>query len=52
MTEEILQEDEIKEITTVDEDGNIRTFYYILHKQLADVIIEFYVDHLQVIHRT
>ena len=29
MTEEILQEDEIKEITTVDEDGNIRTVYYI-----------------------
>jgi hypothetical protein len=28
MTEEIL-EDEIKEITTVDEDGNIRTVYYI-----------------------
>ena len=52
MTEEILQEDEIKEITTVDEDGNIRTVYYIWHNQLADVIIEFYVDHLQVIHRT
>jgi hypothetical protein len=28
MTEEIL-EDEIKEVTTVDEDGNIRTVYYI-----------------------
>jgi len=28
MTEEIL-EDEIKEITTVDEDGNVRTVYYI-----------------------
>jgi len=27
-TEEIL-EDEIKEVTTVDEDGNIRTVYYI-----------------------
>ena len=29
MTEEILQEDEIKEVTTVDTDGNIRTLYYI-----------------------
>jgi hypothetical protein len=28
MTEEIL-EDEIKEVTTVDEDGNVRTVYYI-----------------------
>jgi len=28
MTEEIL-EDEIKEVTTVDEDGNIRTVYFI-----------------------
>jgi len=28
MPEEIL-EDEIKEVTTVDEDGNIRTVYYI-----------------------
>jgi hypothetical protein len=29
MTEEITQEEEIKEVTTVDEDGNIRTVYYI-----------------------
>jgi hypothetical protein len=29
MTEEILEEDQIKEVTTVDEDGNIRTVYYI-----------------------
>ena len=29
MTEEIMQEDEIKEVTTIDEDGNIRTVYYI-----------------------
>jgi len=28
MTEEIL-EDEIKEVTTVDEDGKVRTVYYI-----------------------
>ena len=27
--EEILEEDQIKEVTTVDEDGNIRTVYYI-----------------------
>jgi len=29
MTEEILEEDQIKEVTTVDENGNIRTVYYI-----------------------
>jgi hypothetical protein len=29
MTEKILEEDQIKEVTTVDEDGNIRTVYYI-----------------------
>jgi len=29
MTEEITQEEEIKEVTTVDADGNIRTVYYI-----------------------
>lgn len=29
MTEEILQEDEIKEVEIVDADGNIRKVYYI-----------------------
>jgi len=29
MTEEILEEDQIKEVELVDEDGNIRTVYYI-----------------------
>jgi hypothetical protein len=50
MPEEI-QEDEIKEVTTVDEDGNIRTVYYIWHNFVASATIEFYVVHLQVTHR-
>jgi hypothetical protein len=29
MTEEILEEDQIKEVTMVDEDGKTRTVYYI-----------------------
>jgi hypothetical protein len=29
MTEEVLEEDQIKEVELVDEDGNIRTVYYI-----------------------
>ena len=45
---EDIKEDEIKEVTTVDEDGNIRTVYYIWHNQVASATIEFYVVHLQV----
>jgi hypothetical protein len=29
MTEEILEEDQIKEVEIIDADGNIRTVYYI-----------------------
>jgi hypothetical protein len=43
MTEEIL-EDEIKEVTTVDEDGNIRTVYYIWHNIITHATLVFYVD--------
>ena len=51
MAEEIKQE-EINRIYDRDEDGNKVKNQLDWHNQLADVIIEFYVDHLQVIHRT
>jgi hypothetical protein len=44
MTEEILEEDQIKEVTTVDEDGNIRTVYYIWHNIITHATLVFYVD--------
>jgi hypothetical protein len=47
MIEEV-QEDEIKEVEIIDEDGKIRKVYYIWHNKVASATIEFYVVHLQV----
>ena len=44
MTEEILEEDQIKEVEIVDADGKIRTVYYIWHNIITHATLVFYVD--------
>lgn len=50
MSEEILEE-EIKEVTIVDKDGNSRTVYYIWHTVITYATLIFYEVHLRDFHR-
>ena len=51
MTEEILEE-EIIEVEQVMANGEIKKVYLIWQQIITHATLVFYVDHLQVIHRT